>query len=33
MNGELDGLKASSSAVEACAGAVSDDDGSDPNLR
>lgn len=31
--GQLDGLKASFSTVEVCAGAVSDDDGSDPDLR
>lgn len=33
VKGELDGLTASFSTVEACAGVVSDDDGSDPNLR
>lgn len=31
--GQLDGLKASFSTVEVCAGAVSDDDGSNPDLR
>lgn len=33
MKGELDGLTASFSTVDASAGVVSDDDGSDPNLR
>lgn len=33
VKGELDELKASFSTVEVCAGVVSDDDESNPNLR
>lgn len=33
VKGGLDGLKASFSTVEVCAGVVSDDDQSNPNLR